>query len=103
MSLEYADEKFSQAVYRLATHSGAIKERLAAALLDIGSVQLRDVPEGLHDLYSDFWKSVTRNGDIITSANAMTIDEAVEAAKLIVRFANEFELRLADQRAKNRS
>jgi len=106
MSLEYADEKFGWAVETLATHRAAIKERLVAALHDIGSVQMeRDVPEGLHDEYQEFWHSVTKaksrlagEGSLQATVREMTEDEAVEAAKLITRFAGEFERRLAEER-----
>ena len=106
MSLARANEKFSSAVRTLATDPADIKGRLAHALVShISSVEMeQDVPEGLHDEYQAFWERVTSGspisseGRLQASVREMDVDEAVETAHLIVRFASEFRHRLAEQR-----
>jgi len=46
MSIEYADEKLMEAVYCLATGSGRIQERLAAAAMVLIRLTPDDFPEG---------------------------------------------------------
>lgn len=106
MGLEYADEKFSNAVHVLATHRAAIKERLVAALRGgVSSVQMeRDVPEGLHDEYRKFLERITSGspvsseGSLAASVREMSEDEAVEVASLIMQFEYEFRVRLEEER-----
>ena len=106
MALQYAREKFAEAVRTLATHPDSIKERLSSALVShIASVDIdRDVPEDLHDEYREFWNNVisgspiSTEGSLQASVREMSIEEAVETAKLICQFAYEFRGRLEEQR-----
>lgn len=106
MSLAYAHEKFREAVRTLATHPDAINDRLASALVPhVSSVQMeRDVPEDLHEEYRAFWEQVTwgspsaGEGTLQASARQMSVEDAVEVARLIYRFAYEFRGRLEEKR-----
>ncbi len=105
MSLEYASEKFSNAAHVLATHRGEIKERLVAALTGgISSLRAEpDIPEDLRAEYRRFWERVNAAppiagvGSLAASVREMSEDEAIEVANLILRFADEFQVRLEEK------
>ena len=89
-NLEYANEKLVVGVLILATHKGAIKERLIAAFCDsLVSVPVDALPDDPKQIWQEVWATVTANkgteesGAFLLSINDLTEDEAGDLARKI--------------------
>lgn len=99
MSLEYADEQFSQAVYLMATAREDINRRLLDAVrTTIGFVRSEELPSPVREDYDDLIERLTRipmregdagyDGTFEATIMQISTDEAVELAKEICDFAS---------------
>jgi len=102
----YAAEKFSLAVYSLATGRGAIKERLYHAFREFVAVAERDIPPELREDFRWIRESLTnkpasrtwmirdkrqREGRINATLRGMRLAKAEEIATRIVTLADKLE------------
>jgi hypothetical protein len=93
--LSYAQEKFSNAVFLLATDKGNIKDRLFHAFLEFRPVNENDLPIELREEYSQIKycltniKSSGSEGTLIATLKKMKPARAAEIAKQIYNFMNK--------------
>lgn len=104
--LSYAQEKFSNAVFLLATGKGNIKDRLFYAFLEFRPVMEDDLPVELREEYSQIKhcftniKSVGNEGNLIATLKKMKPGRAAEIAKQIYDFMNKINSYYFDRKIK---
>jgi len=95
MTIQYAQEKFHQAINTLATNPGRIQERVIDAWI-YGLIHIepeRDLPKEVLEEFLDRKKEITKGsaaegeGLIASTVNGMSEDEAMEEASWILGYA----------------
>ena len=99
----YVHEKLSNAVSTLATGSGRIKERLLDAFIGMHTLYGKqydgDIGSGLTELFDRLTavRATADEGDVAATINAMSENEAVELAYLIVRIDSQVDTYLREK------
>src|SRR4051812_34822952 len=86
-------EKAHQANRNLATGPGRINERLYDAFLVFGPLSPEHFPEGnARNTFSKFYQWITADGQVRASLNAMSEENAIKLAHLLLRLEYELEI-----------
>jgi hypothetical protein len=86
MAEETASARFVRAVYQLATGTGSLQERLAAAWLELMPLKREDLPERLQEAFTIVEADMLHGPEDVSS---LSDDDAFEAAERLFRFAIE--------------
>ena len=95
MKNPYPNEKFSKAVYSMATSPKPLRERIADAyIFNISHVKIEEVPETVRSKFSNLIERLTsveptaNEGSVIASVQQMSTEEAIEIANDILYIAD---------------
>lgn len=87
MDLNYAEEKFTEAVINMAKNTGSLEEKIHGAFLIFNPVREADLPEHLRGEYRDLKaKLVSKSPEVRESLRAMSLDELCFISDSIVNF-----------------